>query len=556
MPDIRMPDGQVVRFPDDMPDAEIKRMIETKYPAVSKSQPGKVEDIAKSGASGFARGSADLLGAPALPRGIAAVGSQISDFGRSIMPEVMGGLFDLQDRVLGGITQAYDVVPDSGDIRGALSRASNGGTDYQPQTTGGKYAGTVGEFLPGALLFGGANPSNLLRFGAAPGLTSEAAGQATEGTALEPWARVGGALLGPAIPSVAKRAITPLPASPQRTAMANQLRKEGVDLTAGQATGRQNLRYAESELGGGKAADFIERQGEQFTRAALRRAGVNADRATPDILDDAFTQIGNKFDTLAAKTKVPFDAKLQNDMLEAVVDYQSISANTAPAVERIMNRTAELAAKNKGRLEGEAYKNIRSEIGKLISRADGPTQQALRDLQHVIDDAVGRHMPAKFLKDWQTARTQYRNMLVIENSATRAGENAAMGIISPSALRSATVQQSKRAYARGKGDFADLARAGEAILKPLPQSGTAPRQAVRAIGAGIPSILGGGAGAAFGGAPGAMLGATAGVMMPPLMGRALLSAPMRAYLANQMTRSAPILDRRYLGTAATLTGQQ
>ena len=39
-----------------------------------------------------------------------------------------------------------------------------------------------------------------------------------------------------------------------------------------------------------------------------------------------------------------------------------------------------------------------------------------------------------------------------------------------------TVTQNRRAYARGQGDFADLARAGEGVMKPLPNSGTAPRQ--------------------------------------------------------------------------------
>ena len=32
MPKIRMPDGQVVAFPDDMPSAQIKGLIAQKYP--------------------------------------------------------------------------------------------------------------------------------------------------------------------------------------------------------------------------------------------------------------------------------------------------------------------------------------------------------------------------------------------------------------------------------------------------------------------------------------------------------------------------------------------
>ncbi len=66
---------------------------------------------------------------------------------------------------------------------------------YKPQTTAGQYANTVGQFVPGAV----AGPGSVVRKGAlavVPGVASEAAGQATEGTAIEPYARVAGALAG------------------------------------------------------------------------------------------------------------------------------------------------------------------------------------------------------------------------------------------------------------------------------------------------------------------------------------------------------------------------
>ncbi|MCW6510959.1 hypothetical protein [Lichenifustis flavocetrariae] len=65
------------------------------------------------------------------------------------------------------------------------------GPIYQPQTRAGRYAESVGEFLPGAMQGG---IRSLLKYGVAPGVASEAAGEATQGTAVEPYARMGAAI--------------------------------------------------------------------------------------------------------------------------------------------------------------------------------------------------------------------------------------------------------------------------------------------------------------------------------------------------------------------------
>lgn len=69
------------------------------------------------------------------------------------------------------------------------------GEPYQPQTTAEEYLKTTGEFIPAAA----AGPGGLVRKAAMavlPGVASETAGQLTEGTTAEPFARIGGAILG------------------------------------------------------------------------------------------------------------------------------------------------------------------------------------------------------------------------------------------------------------------------------------------------------------------------------------------------------------------------
>ena len=64
---------------------------------------------------------------------------------------------------------------------------------HAPQTTAGKYAYTIGSFLPGALATPAEGPmgvlGNAIKFGVIPGAASEAVGEATAGTGIEPWAR-------------------------------------------------------------------------------------------------------------------------------------------------------------------------------------------------------------------------------------------------------------------------------------------------------------------------------------------------------------------------------
>lgn len=72
---------------------------------------------------------------------------------------------------------------------------------YEPKTTAGKFAQTVGEFVPAA----GRGVANQLRFAVAPGIASEAAGQATAGSGFEPYARAGAAVAAGGVASLIGR---------------------------------------------------------------------------------------------------------------------------------------------------------------------------------------------------------------------------------------------------------------------------------------------------------------------------------------------------------------
>lgn len=360
-------------------------------------------------------------------------------------------------------------------------------------------------------------------------------------------AAVGG-LLGAGAKGL-NRILTPNPTSAETQRLAGILQKEGVDLTAGQKTNSENLRYLESELGGGSAAQMAEKQAEQFTAAALKRAGIKANRATPDVIDKAFTNIGRTYDKLAARNDLVPDTQLADDFSKIVSEYSDQVGNEArPVVWKSAENVFDII-NNSGLMKGAEYKSASSAIKRAARGATHPeTKMALNELAAALDDAmersIGRTNP-KDLGAFSDANRQYRNLLVVEQASLGAGQNSAQGLISPSQLRNATMQkQGRRNYARGKGEFADLARAGEGLMKPLPNSGTAGRTWARNLMAGAPAIAGSIAGAPAG-ALGMMGGGLLGLAAPRVAGSILMSKPVQTYLARQgSAKISPLLARR------------
>lgn len=524
-----------------------------------------LKDVAASGASGVARGAADLVGLP----------GTLSDLGKSGMDWLLRtgyetatgrapepGTFFAGMSGLSPELQAQTQSPVSGPrARAGLSAVTGGASEYDPQTTAGEFAGTVGEFLPGAAAFGGMSPSNLLRFGVLPGTASEAAGQMTEGSAAEPYARVAAALLAPAAVSGVQRLVTPLGVAPERAAAADILRREGVQPTAGQVTGRKGLQYRESELGGAKTADMLEKQGEQFTRSALQRAGINAERATPEVMAKGLKDIGDKLDDLATRNNITPDRQFLSDLQADRASYlESVgSGSQAPIVENVITDIITDIQKAGGVLKGDDYKKLATRIRDAERNTSSrELKAAMGNLRETLDEAMERSLAAIGSDDmaaWRTARREYRNYLTLERAAGGAGEDAALGLISPARLRqSAITTQGRRNYNTGRSDFDDLARSGEALLRPLPQSGTAPRLDARTIGGGL-GALGAGTGALAGGPVGGVIGALLGATAPFAAGRALMSRPVQAYLSNQLLSPTRLADPRTLGVAGELIGQ-
>lgn len=536
---VQAPNGDVVQFPDGTPDDVINDAMAKEYGggqasfsrniagADPKAAPDAASDIGASFLTGLRRG---VVSIPGLPGTLEHAGRELMDWigrKRGFDPE----------------TVKAQKLPTAADYQN-LDQVDVG-PYYQPKTTAGEYARSVGEFAPGAAMPGG--PAQRLLMGVVgPAVTSETAGQVTKGTDFEPAARVAGGFVGGRLPTTVGRAVTPFPASPARAEAVRTLEQEGVTgLTAAQRTGSRPLEWIEttakdtplSSSAMSRAMDVPQRQ---YTQAVLRRVGENADEATPEVMRRAPARIGAEFDRLSQQDMVfgasPVGQQARQDLArrvqQAEIEYENtvLRSEHSAQVERIVDQiNRELLD---GTITGPQYQHWRSRLGAATASTENPVMQRfLGQVQAALDDAREMMLSPADAAAWRTARDQWAHLVELRSAMAGAGETIASGQVTPQRLRMADAAQDSVGYVEGTGRYSDLARAGVQVMPTLPNSGTPARLAAMNA-AGV--VTGAAGGALFGGAPGAALGSVAGLAAPGIAFRGYLNPWVQAYLGNQV----------------------
>ncbi|WP_421565570.1 hypothetical protein [Ochrobactrum sp. EDr1-4] len=592
MPIVKMPDGTQVNFPDDMPAEQIKGMIASKFPdAGSFQNDGTVGPTLARGGTALPdpRNADGTYGQPPEGMVLNPQTGQMEDLRSPSNPNIpqgganalgigvgQGAGLNLLDEASAALTVPFggDYDYNLGRMREAERRAAD---DHPVAYYGGQVGGALGTGL--GLAKGGLSATNAaINSGARLPVVALASG--AEGAALGAGygfgagegaegrldsAKSGGAIGGIAgfatpfaIAGASKafqKARSPFTASPERTAAVRTLESEGIPLTAGQKTGSRGLRYAESELGGARAADMMEEQARAYTDAAMRKAGGSG-LATPDNLGALEQRLSQGFQDISARNSLTLDKGMVNDIAKTVNRYgEKLDALKKPVFDRVRKDIVDEFLKNKGNVSGQWYQQARSDLGQLAQSARGNDDMlagAYRGLRNALDDTMERSIQKTNPQDlgaWKQLRKFWGNFRVVADASRGAGEAGGQGFITPAKLAQAAGKgKNGLAFATGKSDFTDLVKAGQAAMTPLPESGTSSRLAVRglmSLPAGMGAIAGGASGDVMMGIGGAMAGAA----VPKVAGKVLMSEKMQQYLANQFAKGTMSAETRKIYNA-------
>lgn len=438
------------------------------------------------------------------------------------------------------------------------------GKFYEPKSLPGEYARTAGEMSTAAL--GPGSVARRITSVAAPAFASETAGQLTKGTAAEPYARLAGGIVGAYAPQALSAAITPQATSTSAARRAVEphianLERNGVrSLTAGQRTGSKKWQHREevtrhTPLGPNTYDNMARDASHEFTRAAWRNAGLDLPDVSPNSMRQAIAHFEDRYTNLAQNARVNASQGLVDRLERVVRDYfnNTGAGDRRPliqsTVDEIRNRVraAQVSGgQNATALGGEAYRAFYSRLREQHQKylKAGPARQeeaqALGDILEHLNTAMvssaPRNMQGALRREMTQLNRDYYNFKLIEKANEGAtGEWAAQGLLSPSRLKGAVIRRNGRNYTAGRTPMGRLARSGEAVMRPLPSSGTGERQAAREWmdGTNTKSFLSGGAGVLATGDP--ITGAAiAGVVrsIPTLKSHALMSSPVQRWLSN------------------------
>lgn len=446
---------------------------------------GTLSDVAKSAGSGIVRGGTALADLPGdiTKGGIGlverATGYDIPEWAeRGMMAMIPGGV----GRAVTGESTTE-----------SLTRELPSVMDYKPQTTAGRYAKTVGEFVPGAAaaaLSGGTSLAPLAARTAAqsiiPGVASEFAGtKAREMYPSSPWAepaaRMAASMLGGfaanRLEGGARSIISPGGgADPSDIARAADLRARGIPVTAGQATKSPSVLNAEADTAAAQAIAGAAPDSEQakaFTSATMRFLGSTDDLATPEAMKAAKADIVGRMKSSLSGVDVPPSLPLFEKVADASIYYadRTPDIHKVPLIRGIIDRI------NRGEvIPGDQLASWRSNLGELLYHPNNGVSGTAFMLRDAIDDAIENSMRAMGQPErigvWREARDQYRNYLAVDDALNVTKEAGINGIITPKDLMKALAKQDRSGIVTGtRGEIGDFARSSVQTLQPIPRSG-------------------------------------------------------------------------------------
>jgi hypothetical protein len=393
--------------------------------------------------------------------------------------------------------------------------------------------------------------ANAARGAVVAGTQAAVYGLADRGSASERLSAAGRAAIDPLVLSLgaAGGALGPAARRPARPIDPHirQLRAEGVELTPGQMRGGVAKSLEDAATSIPIAGDAISaartRSIEGFNRAAVNRALKPLGTAVPKEVAAGHDAIAYAGDLLSQGYKkalpqggVRADPGFADDIAKNVSSViETLRPEGRAQLEKIVQSRVTSRLDQSGKMSGETYQRVQSELGSEIARFSGATDpdaraigESLQGISNSLKDAAARQNP-RFAAKLKQLDEGWAHLTRAETAAKAGGEG---GIFTPAqydrAVRGGDTRVRKRGYARGEALGQDLSSAAKAVLpSKVPDSGTARR------------LLSGGGGLALGG------GATlAGGPVGLVTTASSLAGVSAAYSKRAITLFNQALDRK------------
>lgn len=392
-----------------------------------------------------------------------------------------------------------------GDVTGQVAQAALplAGPASRALTAGGRLARLGGSAADAALFAatqpvasGGSRADNML--------TSAAFGAAGRGVA-DGMARIGKGMsdkLSPFVREAYERA-----------------QQAGIPVHFSQVSGSKAAKTLASALGylpftGAGAA--AQRQQEAFNRAVSRSFGADAANLSDDVMTAARQKIGSAYKEVFDRSDVRLDDAALSQLANIERTLRTkLKADEIAVVKANIDEILENS--QNGVMPGGVYQSLRESLRGDETKLGA----ALKEVRAVLDQAAFRSVGPQDAALLKRANAQWANMKTTERALKQV--EGAKGNVRPAALWPLVNQSGKSTR-----EMRELAKVGQLIKDPIPDSGTAARFAAYASLSSPSSILGG----VSGGIPGALAGMVAPIAVGSTVGRALNSRLAAKYLAE------------------------
>lgn len=233
-------------------------------------------------------------------------------------------------------------------------------------------------------------------------------------------------------------------------------------------------RTADTLLG---ASDFVTKQLRAFTTAILKKAGVNATRATPDAMASLQGKVNAKYNDLHERVPTKIDQQAVNELTAAREEIlgEVPPSEQAPLLKKIDDITGMMQAGKPVVIAGRAAQNLRTSLVRMGQSANSTVKHAAGQLKEILDDAFERGASKEDAAKMKDVRQQFIKMKQIEDMVAKNPE----GIITPSAastVLSQRLNRGQKVFGRGDQEMVQLVNAAKALIpEKLGNSGTAAR---------------------------------------------------------------------------------